>query len=407
MECRPAFVSRCDAYNRAVALLYGAYDREPGGALHHVATGQRLLPGQIVDDRVRFEYRDREINLPLFVELTDSPNRDPATGFGVDAVVDWNLDQHLSVKTQYGLWRRLTWFLLDALLVWLTEEGRPQRSVRVYGGWFNGSWLKRGRFFVSIAKPAVCADALLEEIPSYELVPLRTVSPRWRFDAGLPGAREGRIAVKPGNEDVPVADLRVPVDQQLSDVPRFISDDGSILFFHRVIPHTGPDYAPSMAYGLVGTDYAFYFSARSVTLLDVPIAMRPGGAGYPPRLRERVPDFLDTRLPNGRWRLHPVLREQLFFASAEANAVTFGKAHESWPRMRSVQHEQEMPFGYDLGAMSHPPISVGLRAGLRSWPRFSSEPPEFAATPSIATGSPTKQWVNWLRLKFAKRNPRA
>ena len=357
-------------------LLYGAYYREPGGALHHVATGQRLVPGAIATDRVLFEYRDREINRTVLVELTDSARRDPASSSGSDVVVDWNLRQHRWVKKDYGLWRRLTWFLLDALLVWLIEEVRPQRSVRVYGGWFNGSWLKRGRFFLSVAKRHIDADAIAEDIPPYDPVPLRTAAPHWRFEPGLPGAREGRIAVKADNEELPVADRHVPVNQQLSEVPRFIGSDGSILFFHRVIPHTGPDYAPSMAYGLVGTDYAFYFSAAHAILLDIPIALRPGGARYPGRLREGVPDCLKPFTPRGRWRLHPALREQLFFASAEANALMFEKREESRPIMRSIQHGQKMPFGYELGGISGPPISVGLRAGLRSWPRFSTEPPE-------------------------------
>jgi hypothetical protein len=90
------------------------------------------------------------------------------------------------------------------------------------------------------------------------------------------------------------------------------------------------------------------------------------------------------------------LREQLFFASAEARALTFEKPHESWPRMRSVQHDQEMPFGYHLGEVGDPPISVGLRAGLSSWPRFSNEPPEI--------GWNLVQWLRRRRAVWRKRH---
>src|SRR5687768_5029401 len=97
----------------AVDLLFGIYERETGGALHYVAAGQRLVPRSIVPDHVLVEYRDREISLPVLVRLTDTLPA-PSSYFGRDAVVDWNLPQHRAVKEDYGLWRRLTWFLLDA-----------------------------------------------------------------------------------------------------------------------------------------------------------------------------------------------------------------------------------------------------------------------------------------------------
>jgi len=70
------------------------------------------------------------------------------------------------------------------------------------------------------------------------------------------------------------------------------------------------------------------------------------------------------REPGGA--LHPVLRAQLFFASAEARALTFEKPH------------------------------VGLRAGLSSWPRFSSEPPEI--------GWNLVQWLRRRRAVWRKRH---
>ena len=129
-------------------LLFGAYEREAGGALHYVATGQRLVPDRISREQMLAEYRDREITIPIVVRLTDSPPADWTSYFGREALVDWNLPEHKSVRRDYGLWRRLTWFLLDALLVWLIQEGRPQRSVLITGGWFSGVWLKKGRFYL-------------------------------------------------------------------------------------------------------------------------------------------------------------------------------------------------------------------------------------------------------------------
>ena len=136
-------------------LLYRAYQREPSDALHHVATGQRLVPGAVAGDVILFEYRDPDIVQPVAVRLNESGSPYASSYFGNEAIVDWNLGDHTAVRNDYGLWRRLTWFLLDALLVWLIEERRRQRSVLVLGGWFNGSWLQKGRFFVSGSRPDV------------------------------------------------------------------------------------------------------------------------------------------------------------------------------------------------------------------------------------------------------------
>ena len=173
--------------------------------------------------------------------------------------------------------------------------------------------------------------------------------------------------------DLPLLDARTPVDRQLWDVPRFVGSDGTILFFHRVCPHSGPEYSPSMEYGLVGSDYAFYFHAGHGTLRDTPIALRPGRPPYPARLRQRESEFLKGF---DRWSLHPALREQQFFAGAEAYALFFSKPRETWPAMRSIEHDQEMHFGYHLGEISDAPISVGRWTRLKSWPRLSTEYPE-------------------------------
>ena len=205
-----------------------------------------------------------------------------------------------------------------------------------------------------------------------------------------------------GTGDLPVADLRVPIDRQLADVPRFVGTDGSILFFHRVFPHSGPEYAPAMHYGLVGNDYAFYFHEGHGFLIDTPIALRSAGAAYPPRLRERVPDhhrqFLSVQ---DRWRLHPALREQLFFAGAEAYALFFDRPRKTWPMMRSVEHAQDKLFGDNLSQIYDAPISVGLRAELRSWPRLAAEQPEL--TEQREAGWNVLDWVRRRLLRQKRR----
>jgi hypothetical protein len=58
--------------------------------------------------------------------------------------------------------------------------------------------------------------------------------------------------------------------------------------------------------------------------------------------------------------LPPPLREQLYFALAEAGALMHGRPWESLPRMRSIEHDQEMRVGGGLGGLTGAPFSTGL-----------------------------------------------
>lgn len=356
--------------------LYSTYDREPCGGLYCLATGQRLLIRKRRSTNIDCEYLDSEIGLRFSVRLLDKGNY-----YGKVALVDWNDRTARSVRESYGAWRRITWFLLDAILVWLIEEKRDQHTVLILGGWLNGEWQTKGRFTSSWYDGGTHRDRLAEEVHPYAPFPLDRPAPKWRFERGLAGAREGRISCKDEDERFDFADIRVPVAEQLSEVPRFLADDGTILFFHRVVPHSGPEYSPSMQYGLATLDYAFYFNTTGGTLTGKPMKLRDNAVPAQALIRaERSRHWPERFGPQpDSWRLHPDLREQQYFAGAEAYALSFGTPLEQFPEMRSIEHDQPKHFGPSLGEISSAPMSVGLPSThLGSLPRLSTETDERA-----------------------------
>jgi hypothetical protein len=70
---------------------------------------------------------------------------------GSVGTLDFNHPAAAAVAQNYGHWRRMTYFLLDALVVWhfpLTgvPHSGPYRRVDMIGAWQNGAW-NRSRFF--------------------------------------------------------------------------------------------------------------------------------------------------------------------------------------------------------------------------------------------------------------------
>lgn len=356
--------------------LYGTYVRDGSNSLHCVATGQRLLVHKIKTSKIRCEYTDDDISVTFTIKLQSKDNY-----YGSVALVDWTrgINSYVQprqgpgyfVNEKYGAWRRLTWFLLDAILVWLIEEKHPCQAVLLLGGWFNGIWTDKGRFQSNGGRSPTYRQSTLIGLFDYPICPLDMKAPKWHYERGQDGAQEGRVAFYGDGIEVPViADTGVPISEQLSNVPRFIGDDGTILFFHRVVPHSGPEYSPSIDYGLITSDYGFYFSAAHGFLRGLPFQLRDTPDLKQPVIKAEQFDPVDQ----SRIRyLHPALREQQLFASAEANALRFDMQDEQFPEMRSLEYDQPMRFGYHLGQISEAPLSIGLSARLMTWPRLTTE----------------------------------
>jgi hypothetical protein len=355
-------------------LLYGVYERRDDGSLHLLASGQSLTPLAGGGDEWRFRYSDPEMELEFSVTLLLPSAR---TYFEQGALVDVRAPPYAALQRSYGAWRRTSWFLLDALLAWLEVSGKPHSAVVVHGGWIGGEWRDTVRLRSSMAHNRSAVRArLAEALTDYRPFPLDAAAPTWRWHEGLPGAREGWIATAPAADGSVLADLTVPGEVQLADVPRFVADDGSILFFHRVIPHQGPEYSPGMEYGLLSASHVHYFDATHGVLRGLPVARRPSvGNGLLQKLaEERYVRADGSESPATFPLLHPTLREAQFFAGAEAYGLRFGTSVEDMPYMADLEYGQKMHFGFRLGDIAQAPISVGLPwPHLQSWPRLGRE----------------------------------
>lgn len=382
-------------------LLYHCYRRIGDHELHCPLTGQQLRVLSVNRESAAFEYRDRDRVL-TFAATFDYPPMWPKWRRNIE--IDWNAAAYVELRECYGFWRRTTWFLLDALLAWsyAAEDQENVGKVSITGGWANGEWRSDARSDSGLSEGGTHRDKLVEPITPFEPFSLDTPAPTWRFEPGLPGAREGRIATVDVEGRLPLADLSVPVERQLAQVPRFIGSDGSIFFFHRVTPHVGPEYAPGMSYGLIHSDFAFYFGSYHCSLIGSPIRLRPDARDDEAIImkeeqpdRYRSPNARDEG-PRSRPLLHPRLKERLFFATAGAHGVSATIPNDDMPKMRDLKVGQEMRFGYGLGHISEPPMSIGLP---HAWVSFYAGAPRPRARPAQTfSGSPLG------RALFGRRN---
>jgi hypothetical protein len=348
-----------------MSLLYQCYELT-GDGLVCPLTQQRLHAVGGCQGGVLFDYADAEVHTRIIVGFTPSGAADE----WLSARVDWNAPEHRAVRESYGLWRRLTWFLLDALLVWQDEGGRSASGVSISGAWVAGRWFSDARCSTGLNLSGTHRDDLIEEIAPFDLFPLDTPAPYWRYMPGPSGTREAWLATCGELDRVFVADASDTLESQLAEVPRFISSDGNTLFFHKVSPNVGPEYAPAIQYGFADGDFAFYFTGRHGDLRGKPIMLRPGLVPSHAALRQQGESwFRGDRPPEPVLRLHPRRREALYFAIAEVVAITSASRSADWPVMTDPEFGQSVPFGSELWHISDAPMSVGLPfCKIEFWP---------------------------------------
>lgn len=375
------------------ALIYDAYEHSAGDKLHLVATGQHLVPITVTDSLCTFKYMDKEISLNLECDLVKEPDR---TGrfFEKELRLDWRLPPYASIRQSYGQWRRISWFLLDAFLVWLEITKHEQDAVMLRAGWLNGRWRENVRLRSSVIRSGGTHRArLAEPMAPYDIFPLDFSAPEWRYIQGLGGAREGQIATRTLDDGSVLADPSIPVEVQLRDIPRFVSNDGAVLFFYRVVPHNNPEYAPSMEYGLLSKTHLHYFDLHG-NLRGMPIALEPqNGFGVLSECNQNSLLKVSTKP-----RLHPSLREAQLFAGLEANGLRVGPGDvqaPEMPEMVDVQFGQSHRFGYGLGDVYDAPVSVGLPfTRMQVWSRLASEEDE-PIDPVVAAERDREQRFRW------------
>lgn len=325
-------------YEGAMATLISSdapYDFSAGGLVSR-RTGQRLHVLKASNDVFCIKYEDQDIS-----EELEGRFETFRFGSGLARIGHWlRFDWPPSslVRAHYGRWRRLTFFLLDAVPA-LLEHGWPERvsNVRLFGGWFNGEWNEGGWFRADRLTPG----RLLCGSKSASLFPLAATAPVWRYEPGTAGRSQAAIKLRAHEPFamLPLADATMPIADQLAKVPRCVSSNGDCLFFSRVIPFQGPDYAPGICHGFVTDGFIFELMDYHSGPIAAPIRRQA---------ERRVDEALEWEWESDglspRTRLHPDYCERLLFAGVDAHTAMQGALEWDRPTMVDPEHGQDALF---------------------------------------------------------------
>jgi hypothetical protein len=239
-------------------------------SLRHSETGQSIqeMPTAVGEAR-SFEYRGGAVTIPFVLEVVDSRR---VLGF-----VDFNRTDMEVFRQTYGLWRRVSFFLLDSLVVWLfAVRGARERFWRVelIGGWQNGLWNRSLVLQGVVVNPHGALNQLERKPSSVSPCPLDQAPRSWRYLPAESSELETVLSTVVGPGGLPILDRRVSADRQIARAPRFARDDGDAFLFHRFIHanfHRGEDYDPQPYYGYLNGEAAFTMRAYGVDSFSDPI----------------------------------------------------------------------------------------------------------------------------------------
>jgi len=318
-----------------------------------------------------FRYQDGEVSRDFIVRAKA----------GGDILLDFAQRDLDGIAEAYGLWRRLSFFLLDGLPCWFycnstTLEGSWVTGLR--GCWVNGSWKPRQIIQSKLERPSPQENHSYETGFTHTLAPLQAKPIAWTY--ACPPEPEAIAELEFSNSGTSYPLVVEPIENRLSRVPRFVRADGKAFLFHRYIEshyHRGEDFAPIPYYGYVNEACAYSMRAHYFYGIDT---------FFEPALRANSSGRLDL-FASGHESptLHTVtlsriLREELLFALldisslSEENKATYPFVHaikESIARasQNSIDDARAglggIQFGHHLSFLSGLPISFAdvWRAG--------------------------------------------
>lgn len=341
----------------ASALHYGAYSGA-ADALELVATGQRLTFDRREQEYLYFHYDDGDASFGLRVIEQLGSHMTPS-GNGANLRLGFGPRNVPEVMRDYGLWRRVSWFLVEALLVRQALQRRTEPpiggSVSIAGGWLSDRWSER----VIIRAGALAANAdrwLVGPVVSAPLYPFGRDGLAARYHPGTsPTAQISPAAASSMNAQA--------LDEALRTVPRYVLNDGTVVFFSQVDPHVGPDYAPGQTAGMLYDEALLFFSPRHGLMRGEPMAV----TGNPTRFQRPAerksygpgPDRRAVKLPTAE------LLEQMFFAELAALGTCAGAAHGTGSRMVHPEYaDQTIQFDLREARCDLLPHAIGLSGGL-------------------------------------------
>jgi hypothetical protein len=256
-----------------------------------------------------FVYSDVELELPLHLKWTTS--RSLELDFSSQATELENL--------AYGLWRRLSFYLLDAVPVFFYRQTNEFASFSIVGGWANGHWVKSSAISSSLVN-TVSATLEAGELPyQLKLCPQTKQPTGWiyhpvqvlpdEFSLATETSAEAWVTKLVGNKQF---------IERLEGVA-FLEDkdEGSYLFYESVEAHLhrGEDFQAIPRYGFSCEQFVISMRAHPFYGVD---------SYYNPIVRKNCNGLAE----NFEWRNKtrsvqpkPKFREHLLFSLIDINAA--------------------------------------------------------------------------------------
>lgn len=376
--------------------------KESLGGLYHYDSVARSLTQVVTGQSIRcldvteegdfwFEYADDETTLDFVVE------KHAVNGTATVALLNFGRPESAPVVHGYGLWRRVTFFLLDSLPVWFfhtAASGERFLRVDVLGAWVNATWDASARIRAQIVNSNSAnlgaSASTFKVINPYRLVPLNLIPVSWQYNAhDAPQLEFSLLTENSGLKGVPLLSRAVPVQEQLKAVPHFSRRDESAFLFHRYVEanfHRGEDYDPIPYYGYVNSRCAVTFRAMSSYGVD---------SFLEPVLADSSVSFGECfhAWPSGYLatvELTAPLREELLFAlfgifALRKAMLARGPTIPEWDSedlrcylKRQPQYFRSprgIPFGFHLGQLDGLPLTTALGMTRICFPHRSDQTP--------------------------------
>lgn len=359
------------------SLICGLYSYDAAAnSLTHVFSQQSIrLTHQNDEGGLWYEYSDPETALDFVVEKTVRPYSFGAYETSSTALLDFNRPECQTVSLNYGLWRRVTFFLLDSLPVWffLRDQREAFRKVSVLGAWTNSTWNSSAGLQAHIDNPISANLTVTADDTQYPLAALDLRPLPWEFCENTPPPLEFSLRYDSSTSpELPVLSHEFPIFDQLQDVPFFCRVDRNAFLYPRYAEarlHFGDGYVVDPCYGYVNERCGF--TIRATNSWGVDTFFEPALASPQVHFEDC---FRTTYRSDQYWSvaLSAPLREELLFALLDITALPTLRLPAMTARNEAgVRHlekatpwrlpdQMHVVFGSHLWELRDLPMTTGL-----------------------------------------------
>jgi hypothetical protein len=291
-------------------LICGLYRYDPtANFLQQAFTGQSLrLTHETAEGGLWFEYADDETTLIFVIETAIQSGRSVAA-------LNFDRPESQAIVLSYGLWRRVMFFLIDALPGWFVlRENSAHRfwHLDFIGAWINAVWTKTALTQSVVLNPGTRNLAAAARYTHHALIPLDRIALPWQYHDHPHPPPEFHIREALGPGEVRILSWRA-IRDQLAAVPYFSRVDEKMILYHRYVDaglHRGEDYNPVPYYGFLDEKCAFTFGANQNGVNGF---LEPALVNARSQFEEC---FVEKHKIGDRWwvSLMPAVREELLFA---------------------------------------------------------------------------------------------